>query len=70
MKIGAYIAFFFGFGNLVLGIASLSSQYAEQATGKIGFGIGAIVLGFFLLSKANQKVEEQKEKDKWSKGEK
>ena len=42
MKIGAYIAFFFGIGNLILGLVSLSSEYADQAGGKIGFGISAI----------------------------
>lgn len=68
MKVGAYIAFFFGIGNLILGIASLSSQYADQAGGKIGFGIGAIALGIYLLNCAKQKEEEQKKKDNWNGG--
>ena len=67
MIIGAYISFFFGIGNLILGLVSLSSEYADQAGGKIGFGIGAIVLGIYLLNRANNKKQEQDEKDKWNK---
>jgi hypothetical protein len=69
MKVGGIIALIFGILNLVIGIGGLSTEYADQASGKIGFGIGAIVLGVFLLNRANQKKEEQKEKDKWSNGE-
>jgi hypothetical protein len=68
MKVGGIIALIFGVLNLIIGIGALSSQYAEQAGGKIGFGIGAIVLGIYLLNRANQKKEEQNEKDKWSNG--
>ncbi len=68
MKVGGIIALIFGVLNLIVGIGGLSTQYADQATGKIGFGIGAIVLGIYLLNRANQKKEEQKEKDKWSSG--
>jgi len=68
MKIGGIIALIFGVLNLIIGIGALSSEYADQAGGKIGFGIGAIVLGIYLLNRANQKKEEQNEKDKWSNG--
>ncbi len=68
MKVVGIIALVFGVLNLIIGIVGLSTEYAEQATGKIGFGIGAIVLGIFLINRANQKKEEQKEKDKWSNG--
>lgn len=68
MKVGGIIALIFGVLNLIVGIGGLSTQYADQATGKIGFGIGAIVLGIYLLNRANQKKEEQKEKDKWNSG--
>ncbi|NCP52436.1 MAG: hypothetical protein GW839_14175 [Flavobacteriales bacterium] len=68
MKVGGIIALIFGVINLIVGIGGLSTQYADQATGKIGFGIGAIVLGIYLLNRANQKKEEQKEKDKWNSG--
>lgn len=68
MKVGGIIALIFGVLNLIIGIGALSSQYADQAGGKIGFGIGAIVLGIYLLNRANQKKEEQNEKEKWSNG--
>lgn len=70
MKVGGIIALIFGVLNLILGIVALSTEYADQAGGKIGFGIGAIVLGIYLLNRANQKQEEQNEKDKWSNGKK
>jgi uncharacterized membrane protein YfcA len=68
MKVGGIIALIFGVLNLIVGIGGLSTEYADQASGKIGFGIGAIVLGIYLLNRANQKKEEQKEKDKWNNG--
>ncbi len=67
MKVVGIIALIFGVGNLIIGIA-LSSEYADKAGGKIGFGIGAIVLGIYLLNRANQKKEEQSEKDNWNDG--
>jgi uncharacterized membrane protein HdeD (DUF308 family) len=70
MKVGGIIALIFGVLNLIFGIVALSTEYADQAGGKIGFGIGAIVLGIYLLNRANQKQEEQNEKDKWSNGKK
>jgi len=68
MKVGGIIALIFGVLNLIIGIGALSSKYADQAGGKIGFGIGAIVLGIYLLNRANQKKEEQNKKDDWSNG--
>jgi uncharacterized membrane protein YfcA len=68
MKIGGIIALIFGVLNLIIGIGGLSSQYADKAGGKIGFGIGAIVLGIYLLNRANKKKEEQKDKEKWNRG--
>jgi uncharacterized membrane protein YfcA len=68
MKIGGIIALIFGVLNLIIGIGGLSTQYADQAGGKIGFGIGAIVLGIYLLNRANKKKEEQKDKEKWNSG--
>lgn len=68
MKVGGIIALIFGVLNLIIGIGGLSTQYADQASGKIGFGIGAIVLGIYLLNRANKKKEEQKKKDKWNNG--
>ena len=38
MKVGGIIALIFGVLNLIVGIGGLSTQYADQATGKIGFG--------------------------------
>jgi uncharacterized membrane protein YfcA len=68
MKIGGIIALIFGVLNLIIGIGGLSTQYADQAGGKIGFGIGAIALGIYLLNRANKKKEEQKDKEKWNSG--
>lgn len=70
MKVGGIIALIFGILNLIVGIGGLSTQYADQAGSKIGFGVGAIVLGVYLLNSANKKKEEQKEKDKWVNGNK
>lgn len=70
MKVGGIIALIFGVLNLIVGISALSSEYADQAGGKIGFGIGAIALGLYLLNRDSQKKEEQKEKDKWNSGQK
>jgi uncharacterized membrane protein YfcA len=68
MKVGGIISLIFGILNLIIGFGALSSEYADQAGSKIGFGIGAIVLGVYLINRANQKKEEQSEKDKWSNG--
>ncbi len=68
MKVGGIIALIFGVLNLIIGIGALSTEYSDQAGGKIGFGIGCIVLGIYLLNRASQKKEEQNEKDKWSNG--
>ena len=65
MKIGGIISIIFGVVNLIIGFAGLSSKYPEQATGKIGFGIGLLVLGFYLINRANKKKEEKDKKDKW-----
>lgn len=66
MKVGGIVALVFGVLNLIVGIAGLSTEYAEQASGNLGFGIGAIVLGIYLINRAKQKKEEQKEKDEWN----
>jgi len=66
MKVGGIIALIFGVLNLIMGIGALSTEYADQAGGKIGFGIGAIILGIYLLNRDSQNKENQKEKDKWS----
>ena len=65
MKIGGIFALIVGVLNLFIGFASLSTEYADQAGGKLGFGIGAIVLGLYLLDRAKKKKEEQKKKEKW-----
>jgi hypothetical protein len=64
MKTGGIIAIFFGVLNLIIGFASISS-HAQKAPGKIGFGIGATILGLYLLSRAKQKEEEVEKKKKW-----
>lgn len=65
MKVGGIIALIFGVLNLIIGIGGLYTEYAEQATGNITFGIGAVILGMFLINRYSKKKEEQKEKDKW-----
>lgn len=69
MKVGGIIALIFGVLNLIIGIGMSSDpNFADKAGGKFGFGIGAIVLGIYLLNRANKKKEEQKDKDKWNSG--
>lgn len=68
MKVGGIIALIFGVLNLIIGIGGLSTRYVNQATEKIGFGIGAIVLGLYLINRANKKKKEQKDKEKWNNG--
>lgn len=68
MKIGGIITIVFGVINLIAGFAGIGKQYAEQASGKLGFGIGAILLGIFLLSRAEKNRKEQEEKNKWNNG--
>ncbi len=68
MKVGGIISIIFGLLSFIVGIAGLSTKYADKAVGNLGWGIGLIVLGFYLLNRARQKKEEQNEKDKWSNG--
>jgi hypothetical protein len=41
--------------NLVIGLAGLGSEYADQAGGKLFFGIGALGLGIWMVSSAKKK---------------
>lgn len=68
MKTGGIIALIFAALNIIAGIGMLSTIHADKAGGRIGFGIGALVLGFYLLERAKKAKEEKAEKDKWSKG--
>jgi len=68
MKVGGIISIIFGILSFIVGIAGLSTKYADRAAGNLGWGIGLIVLGFYLLNRASQQKEEQNEKDKWSNG--
>lgn len=71
MKTGGIIALLFGVLNIIAGIGMLSDpKFADKAGGKFGFGIGAIVLGIYLLNRAKEKKEEEKEKDNWNDGKK
>ena len=65
MKTGGIITLVFGVLNLIMGIVGLSTEYAEKATGKIGLGSGATILGFYLLNRANQQKEEEEKKKQW-----
>lgn len=56
MKKGFGIFFIvIGVLNLVTGLAGLGSGYAEQAGGKLMFGIGALGLGIWMVSSAKKK---------------
>lgn len=66
MKIGGIIALVFGALNLFIGISLLSTEYADKAGEKIGFGIGALALGLYLINRAKQKKEEEEAKKKWT----
>lgn len=69
MKAGGIIALVFGVLNIIAGFGMLSDpKFADNAGGKLGFGIGAIILGIYLLNRAKEKKEEQKEKDNWNNG--
>lgn len=65
MKITGIILIIIGAINVITGFAGLSSDYAEQASSSLGFGIGFIVLGAYLINRAQKKKEEKQRKDKW-----
>lgn len=65
MKITGIILIIIGAINVITGFAGLSSDYAEQASSSLGFGIGFIVLGAYLINRAQKKKEEKERKDKW-----
>ncbi|AFU69138.1 hypothetical protein P700755_002361 [Psychroflexus torquis ATCC 700755] len=65
MKIIGIILIIIGAINVITGFAGLTSNYADQAISSIGFGIGFIVLGAYLINRAKKKKEEKEEKDKW-----
>jgi len=65
MKIIGIILIIIGAINVITGFAGLTSDYADQAISSIGFGIGFIVLGAYLINRAKKKKEEKEEKDKW-----
>lgn len=58
MKKGFGIFFIIiGILNLIIGIGGLSTQYADQAGGKIFFGIGALGLGIWMVTSAKKSDE-------------
>jgi uncharacterized membrane protein YfcA len=65
MKIIGIILIIIGAINVITGFAGLTSDYADQAISSIGFGIGFIVLGAYLINRAKKKKEEKEEKEKW-----
>lgn len=65
MKIIGIILIIIGAINVITGFAGLSSNYAEKAASSIGFGIGFVVLGAYLINRAKKKKEEKEEKEKW-----
>lgn len=67
MRVFGWICVVLGALNLLIGIG-ISGSYPEQAGSKLGGGVMILVLGIFLLYRANKKEEEQKDKEKWEKG--
>lgn len=65
MKIGGIILIIIGAINIIVGFAGLSTEYAEQASSRLGFGISFIVLGAYLINRAQKKKEEKGKKEKW-----
>ncbi len=67
MKVGGIVALIFGILNFIAGVGMASDpRFSDKAGTKFGFGIGCVVLGFYLLNRASQKKNEQNEKDNWS----
>ena len=69
MKIAGVIVLILGILNFVINLIGLvsGSGLSEQMVRNIFFGVGFIGLGIFLITRANNKVKEQEEKDQWSK---
>jgi uncharacterized membrane protein YfcA len=63
MKTWGIICIVFG----ILGIIGAMSR--TQQGNSIGVGLGVIVLGIYLLSRANKKKEDAEKKKKWEDGE-
>ena len=58
MKKGFGIFFIIiGILNLIIGIGGLSTKYADQAGGKIFFGIGALGLGIWMVNSTKKRDE-------------
>jgi uncharacterized membrane protein YfcA len=68
MKITGIILIIYGAINVIAGFAGLSKEFAEQASISLGFGIGLIVLGAYLINRAQKKKEEKEKKVKWEEG--
>ena len=71
MKVGGIVILIFGILNFLIAIIGIikEPQYASQIGSQFSIGIMFIVLGTFMISRANKKKLENKEKDKWIKGE-
>lgn len=64
MKTGGIILIVLGALNLIVAIAGMA-DYPDQAGPKFGFAIGMIVLGAYLINRAQKKKEEKLKKEKW-----
>jgi len=65
MKIGGIISIILGALSVIAGFSGITSNYADRAIRSIGVGIGFIVLGAYLISRAKAKREENQKKEKW-----
>ena len=63
MKIWGIIFIIAGIGGIIQFVAS-----AGQTASSIGFSIGFLVLGIYLIHRANQKKKDLNDKEKWEQG--
>ena len=64
MKIAGYILTGIGGLSTVLGIIGIAGGYQDANLS----GLAPLVLGIFLLSRANQNEEEERKRNKWKEG--
>lgn len=51
--------------NILTGFVGMGTEYADQAASRLGAGVGFLVLGLFLISRANKKKQQEEERQKW-----
>lgn len=68
MKAVGIILLVLGSFNLITGIIAIgrNPDYAEKLSGSFGMALAFVVLGIYLISRANAKRKERIEREKWS----